>query len=177
MKDPRHPWSMASSVGLAGDAATKAAGDAATKAEGAGGPGSAVPWEGGAFEWSLKCNILLYFFLLLKKHYKNLLGLRAVNKYIYKNIGACLNPQNKYWKYTQIFAAAKSSKFIKFWRLCKILASHENFGGYPKYWRLMKLLADTQNLGVSWKYWRVPKILASHGNFGRYTKNRRLAKI
>ncbi len=30
---------------------------------------------------------------------------------------------NKYWKYTQIFAATKSSKIIKYWRLPKILAN------------------------------------------------------
>ncbi len=52
----------------------------------------------------------------------------------------------------------------KYWLLYKILASHENVGGYPKYWRLMKILADTQNIGGCPKYWRVSKILAPAEN-------------
>jgi hypothetical protein len=45
---------------------------------------------------------------------------------------------NKYWKYTQIFAATKSSKIIKqklskYWCLPKMLAYAQNIGAFSKY--------------------------------------------
>ncbi len=64
---------------------------------------------------------------------------------------------NKYWKYTQIFAATKSSKIMN-------------------YWRLPKILANTWNIGVTWNYWRISQILASHENIGGYPKYLRLLK-
>ncbi len=62
---------------------------------------------------------------------------------------------NKHWKYTQIFAATKSSKNIgaclKYQQIYKILALLENSGGISKYWRFMKIQAESQNIGASWK--------------------------
>ncbi len=84
---------------------------------------------------------------------------------------------NKYWKYTQIFAATKSSKIIgvswKFRRNPKILALQENSGGIPKYWRFMKIQVESQNIGASWKFRRNPKILVLHENSGGFPKVRR----
>jgi hypothetical protein len=78
---------------------------------------------------------------------------------------------NKYRKYTQIFAATKSSKII-------------NIGAFPKYWQIHKILASYEIIGVclkSWrfmkKYWRLPEILASHENIGLWLKSWRLMKI
>ncbi len=65
---------------------------------------------------------------------------------------------NKYWKYTQIFAATKSSKI-------------------KKYWRLPKILANTWNIGVTWNYWRISQLLASHENIGGIPEYWRFMKI
>ncbi len=91
--------------------------------------------------------------------------------------------KNKYWKYTQVFAVTKSSKSIKYcrppryWRLYKILASHENIGGCLKYWRMPEILASHENSGGCLKYWRMPEILASHENSGGCLKSWRVSRM
>ena len=67
---------------------------------------------------------------------------------------------NKYWKYTQIFAATKSSKIIKYWRLPKILANTQNIGASWKFRRNLKILALHENSGGISKYWHFMKIQA-----------------
>ncbi len=84
---------------------------------------------------------------------------------------------NKFWKYTQIFAATKSSKIKKNWRLPKILANTQNIGAAWKYRRNPKILALHKNIGGCPKYWRMSKILASHENKGGIPKYRRFMKI
>ncbi len=81
----------------------------------------------------------------------------------YWRIHKCIN---KYWKYTRIFAATKSSKIInidvrlKYQQIHKIPASHENYGGCLKFWRKIQ----AENLGAS-------------QNLGGYTEVRCLVKI
>jgi hypothetical protein len=73
----------------------------------------------------------------------------------YWRIQKCIN---KYRKYTQIFAATKSSKIIKYWRLPKILANTKNIGACSKYRCFMKIEADFQNLGVCSKLSRMSEM-------------------
>jgi hypothetical protein len=82
---------------------------------------------------------------------------------------------NKYWKYTQIFAATQSSKNslqkqakliakIKLGRtyceIIGILALAKNISLYTKHWRLPKIFAHVQNICAYLKYLRISKTSA-----------------
>jgi hypothetical protein len=129
--------------------------------------------------WRVKKELIIITILLIIITTISILNLSF--KTIAPKILAHTKCINKYWKYTQIFAATKSSKIIKYWclpkifantqnigaswkfrRNPKILALHENSGGISKYWRFMKIQAEPQNIGASWKFRRNCKIHAPH---------------
>jgi hypothetical protein len=70
--------------------------------------------------------------------------------------------------------ATKPKKERKYRRIPKMLASHENVGGFtkcwrlPEYWQMHKMLADLQNVGVwqkhrqtieSWRALKSPRLV------------------
>ncbi len=94
----------------------------------------------------------------------------------YRCILKCIN---KYWKYTQIFVATKSTKIIKYWRPPKILAIHKMLAPAQNISQIYKIPASHENCGG--KLWRLYKIWVdlknSGGKFRRLTKFRRVYRI
>ncbi len=105
--------------------------------------------------WRVKTELIIITILHIIIITTSILNLGL--KTIAPKILAHTKMHNKYWKYTQIFAATKSSK-----NHCKKLS---------KYWRLPKILAYTQNVGAFSKYRRISK------NVGTFSKYRRISKI
>ncbi len=89
--------------------------------------------------WRVKTELIIITILHIIITTKSILNLSF--KTIAPTILAHTKCINKYWKYTQIFAATKSSKIMKYWRLPKILANTQNIGACLKYQQIHKILA------------------------------------
>ncbi len=81
--------------------------------------------------WRVKTELIIITILHIIITTTSILNLSF--KTIAQKILALTQCINKYWKYTQIFAATK----IK--QIHKLFALPQNVGGITKYWRLMKI--------------------------------------
>ncbi len=104
--------------------------------------------------WRVKTELIIITILHITTSTTSILNLGF--KTIAPKILAHTKCINKYWKYTQIFAATKSSKIIK--QNHKILALSQNIGAFSKYRHFMKIEADFQNIGGFPKYRRFSQI-------------------